>query len=66
MTSTGQDDLDAAVATGYGWPADLSEPEILTRLVALNAERFAEERAGQIRCLRPEYQCRSVGTEPVT
>jgi type II restriction/modification system DNA methylase subunit YeeA len=28
--------LDAAVAAAYGWPADLSDEEILTRLLALN------------------------------
>jgi hypothetical protein len=89
------DELDAAIATAYGWN-DLNEwqeearaggfydfktgaiaqvdctsegfaasfaawqreldAEILTRLVALNAERAAEEAAGQIRWLRPEYQ----------
>jgi hypothetical protein len=43
------DDLDAAVAEAYGWPATLSDEELLTRLVALNAERAAEERRGQIR-----------------
>jgi hypothetical protein len=35
--------LDAAVAAAYGWPADLSEDEILARLLALNLERGAEE-----------------------
>ena len=50
------DELDAAVATAYGWPANLSDAEILTRLVALNAERAAEEAAGNIRWLRPDYQ----------
>ena len=35
--------LDAAVAAAYGWPADLSEDEILSRLLALNLERAAEE-----------------------
>jgi hypothetical protein len=50
------DDLDTAVAEAYGWPADLSDEEILTRLVALNAERAAEEAQGIIRYLRPEYQ----------
>ncbi len=50
------DELDAAVATAYGWPADLPEDEILTRLVALNAKRSSEEATGQIRYLRPEYQ----------
>ena len=32
------------------------EQELLTRLVALNAQRAAEEANGQIRYLRPEYQ----------
>lgn len=56
------DELDAAVAAAYGWvragqaETDLSDAEILTRLVALNAGRAAEEAAGTIRWLRPEYQ----------
>ncbi len=54
------EDLDAAVAAAYGWPADLPDAEILTRLVALNAERAAEESAGTIRWLRPEYQRQKV------
>ncbi len=49
-------DLDAAVAGAYGWPAGLPDEEILARLVALNAARAAEEAAGVIRWLRPEYQ----------
>jgi len=36
--------LDAAVAAAYGWPADLSDEEILARLFALNQERAAEGR----------------------
>jgi hypothetical protein len=32
-------DLDAAVATAYGWPADISEEYALARLLALNLER---------------------------
>ncbi len=50
------DELDAAVAEAYGWPVDLSDEEILERLVALNAERAAEEARGLVRWLRPEYQ----------
>ena len=50
------DDLDAAVADAYGWPVDLSDEEILERLVALNHERADEERRGIIRYLRPEFQ----------
>jgi hypothetical protein len=50
------DELDAAVFEAYGWPATLSDEEILERLVALNAERAAEEKRGLVRWLRPEYQ----------
>ena len=57
------DELDAAVFDAYGWPAPstgsgcaLTDEEILERLVALNAERAAEEAQGLIRWLRPEYQ----------
>jgi hypothetical protein len=50
------DRLDAAVADAYGWPADLPDAEIAARIVALNAERVAEETAGTVRWLRPEFQ----------
>ena len=55
------DQLDAAVAAAYGWAEDwqngtLTPAEIVTRLVALNATRAAEEAAGHIRWLRPDYQ----------
>jgi hypothetical protein len=58
------DQLDQAVFEAYGWQdlwaaqqtgTDINET-ILERLVALNAERAAEERNGLIRWLRPEYQ----------
>ncbi len=55
------DELDAAVAEAYGWPAALFTDEILTRLVALNAERAAEEAKGTVRWLRPEYQNAGAG-----
>lgn len=48
--------IDALVAEAYGWPVDLSDEDILTRLVALNKERAAEEARGLIRYLRPEFQ----------
>lgn len=35
--------LDAAVAAAYGWPADLSDNDVLTRLLALNLARAAKE-----------------------
>lgn len=50
------DELDAAVFEAYGWPPDLSDEDILERLVALNQERAAEEAQGMVRWLRPEYQ----------
>jgi hypothetical protein len=64
------DELDAAVLDAYGWSdlapllaahADAAQKEaaeetLLVRLVALNAERAAEEAQGQIRWLRPAYQ----------
>lgn len=50
------DSLDAAVAQAYGWPINLSDEEILERLVKLNAERAEEEAKGHVRWLRPEFQ----------
>jgi len=62
------DDLDEAVFHAYGWDdlwtrsqaPDLDretwENELLERLVALNHERAAEEKAGKIRWLRPDFQ----------
>jgi hypothetical protein len=50
------DELDAAVFDAYGWHDNPSDETILERLVALNAERAAEEAQGHIRWLRPEFQ----------
>lgn len=50
------DRLDAAVFDAYGWPTDLTDEQIIERLVALNAERAAEEKRGLVRWLRPEFQ----------
>jgi hypothetical protein len=33
--------LDEAVFAAYGWPADLSDDDLLTRLLELNLKRFA-------------------------
>lgn len=55
------DELDAAVAEAYGWPAALPDAEILERLVRLNAARAAEERKGLVRWLRPDYQRPAAG-----
>jgi hypothetical protein len=62
------DELDAAVLAAYGW-SDLGlvpwgdeaaravwTEAVLERLVALNARRAAEEAAGTIRWLRPDFQ----------
>ena len=67
------DELDAAVLTAYGWEdlqhalADHTLGEaraaavdtLLERLVALNGKRAAEEAAGTVRWLRPEFQLRA-------
>ena len=50
------DQIDTAVAEAYGWPVDISDEDILFRLVALNRERAGEEARGHIRWLRPDYQ----------
>jgi len=50
------DQIDRATADAYGWPHDLTDEQILERLVALNAERAKEEAAGHVRWLRPDYQ----------
>jgi hypothetical protein len=50
------DELDDAVFNAYGWPSDAAEDDLLTRLVALNQRRAAEEAAGVVRWLRPEFQ----------
>ena len=55
------DGIDALACEAYGWPEDVSEQEILQRLVALNAERAADERRGFIRWLRPNYQIEKLG-----
>jgi hypothetical protein len=59
------DQIDTAVADAYGWPATLSDDDILHRLVDLNRERAAEEARGLIRWLRPEYQ-NPTGTQAQT
>ena len=56
------DELDAAVLAAYGWPQGLSDDDILTRLVALNKTRAAEEATGHVRWLRPDYQIPRFGS----
>lgn len=50
------DDLDAAVFEAYGWSSNLTDEEILEKLVALNHQRAEEEERDLIRWLRPEFQ----------
>ncbi|MDF2620610.1 MAG: hypothetical protein K0S00_3269 [Xanthobacteraceae bacterium] len=50
------DRLDARVLDAYGWPHNLSDEDIIARLVALNKQRAKEEARGLIRWLRPDYQ----------
>ena len=55
------DAIDDGVADAYGWGDEhragtLDEETTLTRLVALNKERAAEEARGLVRYLRPEFQ----------
>lgn len=61
------DELDAAVLASYGW-TDLhtltAAPDaLLARLVALNAQRAAEEAKGTIHWLRPAFQAPSQGQQ---
>jgi hypothetical protein len=39
-------DLDAAVAAAYGWPADISEEDALARLLELNLARAGSAQGG--------------------
>jgi hypothetical protein len=53
------DDLDAAVADAYGWPAELSDDQILQRFVELNhvlAEQAAAVRAALVARPSPATQ----------
>ena len=52
------------MAQAYGRPVDLSNAEILERLVALNHARAAEETQGHVRWLRPEFQVGSPAPKP--
>jgi hypothetical protein len=40
------DEIDAETARAYGWPTDLSDDDLLHRLVALNRARAGEEAQG--------------------
>jgi len=55
------DQIDTAVMQAYGWTETLSDEDIVSRLVALNQARTAEEQGGLIRWLRPDYQIGKIG-----
>ncbi|MFE8584500.1 class I SAM-dependent DNA methyltransferase [Sphingomonas sp. NCPPB 2930] len=59
------DQIDAAVIAAYGWPAAIPAAEMVARLVALNAQRRADERAGHVLWLRPDFQSRRAGATPL-
>ncbi len=59
------DTIDALVFDAYGWSPDLTDEQILERLVALNRERVEEEHSGHVRWLRPEYQIPKFGAPGV-
>ena len=44
-------------------PATLTDEQMLERLVSLDAERRAEEKAGNVRWLRPDYQIPRLGSD---
>jgi hypothetical protein len=73
LVKSRHDELDAAVLAAYGWsdlaPAFVAGPideatrqTLLQRLVALNGARVAEEEAGTVRWLRPEFQAPEAST----
>ena len=53
--------LDDAVVQAYQWPADLTDEQVIERLVDLNQLRVAEERRGLIKWIRPDYQIDKIG-----
>jgi hypothetical protein len=54
--------FDAAVAAAYGWPVDLTDEQILERLLALNLARAAEEQtASKVKI--PKTSCEKLAEE---
>ena len=54
------------MAAAYALPPTANAAAILTHLCALNAQRPAEERTGQIRWLRPAFQAPTATTTQTT
>ncbi len=48
--------LDQLVSRAYGWPDDLTDSQIVERLIGLNQVRADKEAQGEVRFLRPIYQ----------
>ncbi|MCU1252126.1 MAG: hypothetical protein JWQ49_5155 [Edaphobacter sp.] len=49
-------ELDRATFAAYSWSPHLTREQVLEHVVALNAQRRAEEASGLVRWLRPEFQ----------
>jgi hypothetical protein len=73
LAAYGWEDLAPALVGKPGGTLPLANPdpaqaaaqeELLARLVALNAERAAEEKRGLVRWLRPDFQCRDRAAAP--
>ena len=60
------DDLDVAVADAFGLSPTASDDAILAHLAGLNAQRAAEEQAGEIRWLRRAFQPLTAGAIQTT
>ena len=58
------DRIDREVAAAYGWQPNLPAAEIVARIVALNAQRQAEEAAGVVHWLRPAFQAAGAAPRP--
>ncbi len=54
--------LDAAVTAAYGWPVDLTDEQVLERLLALNLKRAAEE-AEAAKSMKPKTSREKHGDE---
>jgi hypothetical protein len=59
-------ELDYSVAQAYGWTWPQEDEELLARLVALHDDRSAEEAAGIVRWLRPDFQVPRFGEGVLT
>jgi hypothetical protein len=60
------DAIDQSVAQAYGWPAEVTDEDLLARLVALNRKRAAEEEKELVRWLRLEFQAPGEAPIPQT